>query len=110
MLLETNNNAFCVRKSNSFISLYHYIQQCVAIITTNKKIDYHRKTNKTIYSLIQNTMKKQIFFMLLLMSCIITKAQVRLQPLFTDNMVLQQQSHVPITNIKQLQDLTVVGR
>ena len=41
-------------------------------------------------------MKKQIFFMLLLMSCIITKAQVRLQPLFTDNMVLQQQSHVPI--------------
>ncbi|WP_455050717.1 sialate O-acetylesterase [Hoylesella nanceiensis] len=41
-------------------------------------------------------MKKQILFMFLLMSCIITKAQVRLQPLFTDNMVLQQQAHVPI--------------
>lgn len=46
MLLDTNNNAFYVRKSNPFISLYHYIQQCVAIITTNKKFIIIEKQTK----------------------------------------------------------------
>ena len=34
--------------------------------------------------------------MLLLAGCMSAKAQVKLQPLFTDNMVLQQQANVPI--------------
>lgn len=41
-------------------------------------------------------MRKKLFIVLLLAGSMSARAQVKLQPLFTDNMVLQQQADVPI--------------
>ena len=41
-------------------------------------------------------MREKLLIALLLAGCMSAKAQVKLQPLFTDNMVLQQQADVPI--------------